>query len=66
MKIIIVKTMNQSPEEEVNRRLEELGEGWKIISATTAMALFGERQSEEFEMLAHHLYYVTTVVVERG
>lgn len=69
-KVIIVKSMNMTPEDEVNARLEELGPDWRIVSATTAMQPFGETdlnspQTGKFYGVALHMYFVTTVIVER-
>ncbi len=70
--VIIVKSMNKTPEVEVNDRLEKLGPGWRIISATTAMCPFGEMDTEssdgfgKFLGVAKHMYYTTTVVVEKA
>jgi hypothetical protein len=57
-KIIIVDSRNTPPEEEVEERLEELGDGWRVVSAITSLYPFGEMDDGP-----RHIYYVTTVVV---
>ncbi len=59
-KIIVVGGKNIVPEEEVNERVAELGGEWKIVSATTALAPYGNMDGA-----AMHVYYVTTVLLER-
>ena len=58
-KIIIEKSMNVPPC--VDEQLEQMGDGWKIISATTALAPYGNFGDGS----ALHVYYVTTVVLEK-
>ena len=72
-KIIIVSSMNLTPEDELNERLEKLGDGWKIVGQPqTTIALQGEMDTAPtaggsglFYGVAHHVYMVTTVVVEK-
>jgi|GEM_PF-4220926 len=65
-KIIIVRSMNTPPEEEVNERVEELEkDGYKVVSATTTIAPFGEMASGAFHKVALHVYFVTTVVLTK-
>ncbi len=65
-KILIVASMNVTPEEELAERLAPLArDGFRVVSASTSMAPFGERNSESFEKIARHMYYVTTVVLEK-
>lgn len=68
-KVIIVSSHNFTPEEELEKRLEELGEGWRVVSATTSLATHGtmdyRTESARMDGIARHTYYVTTVIVER-
>ena len=65
-KIIIVKSMNSTPEEELNERLEPLiCDGYKVVLATTAMSPFGEMGSRGHGTVALHMYFVTTVVLTK-
>ncbi len=67
-KVIIVSSINFTPEEELERRLQELGDGWRITSATTSIALHGTMDYKTESCwrpgAARHAYYVTTVIVE--
>lgn len=70
-KILIVKTMNVTPEQELEKRLRSpLRRGYKIVSAQTSIALHGniERYDAPGTLLfdvAKHVYYVTTVMLEK-
>lgn len=67
-RIIIVNSRNLTPEDEVNARIEELGEGWRIVAANTSLALQGTMDTnipEKAFGVANHVYYVTTVVLEK-
>lgn len=68
-KVIIVQGMNIPPEDDVNQRLEELGSGWRVVSATTAMCPFGQmdinQPGQNYRGVCRHMYYTVTVVVER-
>ena len=61
-KIIIEKNTNVSTEEQINKRLQELGPGWKIKSAKTEANIIGVIT---LNPLVFHVLYVTTVVVEK-
>lgn len=66
-RIIIRKTMNETPEEEIAEAIAPLiTEGFKVVSATTALALYGTMVPglSQFEQ-ALHVYYVTTVVLKK-
>jgi hypothetical protein len=69
--VIIATGKNGAPEHEINEKLQELGPEWKIVSATTALAPFGalsQGMADQFNVpvsSAAHVYYVTTVVVEK-
>jgi len=69
-KVIIVRSLNFTPEDELENRLQELGEGWRVVSASTSLALHGtmDHRTETSWMyrIARHAYYVTTVIVERA
>ena len=70
---ITEKSMNITPEEVINERLEELGDEWKVLSAVTDLVTHGNIESTygcggdhgNFSNIANHVYYVTTVIVER-
>lgn len=65
-KIVIVRSMNLSPEDEVNERIEPLiAEGFRVVSASTALAPFGEWTRPDYGKCAQHVYYVTTVLLEK-
>jgi len=68
-KVIIVSSLNFTPEEELEKRLEELGDSWRITSATTSLALQGtmdhRTETSWMDGIARHAYYVTTVIVEQ-
>lgn len=65
-KVIIVRSMNSTPEEEVSERLAPLlKDGYKVITASTAMSPFGEMGSADFDRVALHVYFVTTVVLRK-
>ncbi len=71
-KVLIVKSMNITPEVELTRRLAPLlKRGYRVVSASTSIALHGN--IERFDLpgtllfnVAHHAYYVTTVVLEKA
>ena len=65
-KVIVVKSQNLTPEEEVNQRLAELGEGWRIVfSPITTMVTHGTYKDIQYIGAALHIYYTTTLVVEK-
>ena len=68
-KVIIVGSLNFTPEEELEKRLQDLGDGWHVTSATTSIALHGtmDYKTESCWMpgVARHAYYVTTAIVEQ-
>ena len=63
--IIIVKSVNLTPESEVNERIEELGDGWEIVSASTALAPHGQHPDQFQASSAAHVYYITTIVLKK-
>lgn len=76
-KVIIVESVNLTPQDKVNEELAELKGDWKIVSATTNLAPLGTFTDAELgffhrrgDMIppgrAKHVYYVTTVVVEQA
>jgi len=69
-KVIIVSSVNLTPEDELEKRLQELGRGWRVVSATTSLALHGtmdyRTETSWMNGIARHAYYVTTVIVERA
>ena len=65
LKTIIVKTMNFTPEDELNERLKELGPGWKVVSSSCSSAPWGEMR-EGFQLpCAMHTYHTAMVIVEK-
>lgn len=68
-RIIIVCSLNLTPEDELEKRFQELGEGWRVVSATTSLALQGSMnyrtETSWMDGIARHVYYVTTAIVER-
>jgi len=66
MKILVVSSMNVTPEDELAERLESLiKDGFRVVSASTSIAPIGEMDTESFQKIARHVYYATTVVLER-
>jgi len=72
-KVIIVTSRNISPEEEVNERIERLGEGWRVVSAVTQLCTHGTFEEAcsgpGFKVSMGdpmHVLYVTTLVVEKS
>ena len=67
---MIVKSLNETPEAEINERLENEFSDYRIVSATTAMAPVGEMNIDfpdmKFDGVARHMYYATTVVLEKN
>lgn len=70
-KVIVVQSTNILPNVELDQKLGSLQEeGFRITSATTTMTLLG-KTDEGCEMLnippggALHIYYATTVVLEK-
>ena len=75
MKIIIEKAMNDVSEIEdaINARLEKLGAGWRIVSASTAAEVASTWKTDGkmaggnmvLEGAPKQIVFVTTVIVER-
>lgn len=73
-RIIIRESQNLTPEDEINEAIASLiAEGFRVVSATTALTPHGawvngvRIGSEEVAPgSAQHIYYVTTVVLEKG
>ncbi len=53
-KILMASRISQLPEEEINKKFQELGPDWKIVFSTTHASVFGG-----------NILYVTTVVVNK-
>ncbi len=69
-KIVIEYSMNQTPEDQLAKRLTPLlAKGYQIISATTSLVTHGTHDYEApgvlFYGVAKHVYYVTTVVLRK-
>lgn len=65
LKTIIVKTMNATPEPELNEELEKLGPGWKVVSSSYAIAPWGEMREALQMPCAMHVYHTAMVIVEK-
>ena len=64
--IIIIRTMNLTPEYQIRERLKELeeqGVKFKIVSATTSICTHGNMEWKGVTV-AEHVYFVTTVVLD--
>jgi len=69
-KVIIARSLNFTPEQELEERIAPLlNDGYRVVSASTALHPVGEMDINEhgskFIGVARHMYYVTTVVLER-
>lgn len=65
-KILIARQLNYLPTEDINQQITDLGEGWKVSSATTETTVFGIGGHEQNELCPiHHCWYVITVVMEK-
>lgn len=70
-RVIVQAQVNAPPEEKVNEAIKDLGDGWRVMSATTALAVFGIQPGTEGYLPnaigpIHHCTYVTTVVMQKG
>lgn len=66
IKIIICKSMNVTPEDQVNESVNELGQGWRVVSASTVIIPWGRREdvASNFPIRPEHVFYATTIVCE--
>lgn len=65
-KVIMVKGQNVPPEEEVQERIDALGEGWELVTIQTDQMAWGEMSPGEYEFVRPmHVYYITTVIMKR-
>ena len=70
-KVIIEQSRNELPEEKIRKRIKKLGSGWRVVSAETTLAPHGSMDTdpsmgmENLRGVAQHVYYVTTVIVEK-
>jgi hypothetical protein len=71
-RVIIERRINIPPDEEVNKRLEELGNDWEVVSAHTISEVFGiipgtdsSQHGGSTGAPLHHCIYTTTVVVKQ-
>lgn len=62
LQVIVEESMNSTPADSVNARLAKLGDGWKVVSASTALYPVGSHNTFGIEQPLH-VCYVTTVVV---
>ncbi len=69
-KVIVVTSYNSRLQDDVDRELAKYGDKWKVISATTAIALFDPldpsraMDRHQFPGSAGQIYYATTVIIE--
>mgnify|MGYP001600128128 FL=1 len=54
-KILIASEVSQLPEEQINRKFQDLGEGWRIVFSNTNASMVNHK----------FIIYVTTVVAEK-
>jgi hypothetical protein len=69
-KVIVVTSMNTTPEDAIANRLAEAGDGWHITSATTTMTAVGTMNIDEpgkvlLGVAVHIYYYATTIIMEK-
>ncbi|MFA5652390.1 MAG: hypothetical protein WC933_03420 [Candidatus Paceibacterota bacterium] len=70
-KVIVVSSRNLTPEEEIEKKLAKYGDDWFIVSAKTSLALstmFWEQDVYHHGIASgqhKHVYYVTTVIIEK-
>ena len=68
-RVIVQMALNVPPQEEVNAEIQKLGDGWHIVSASTALQIFAiseDKKIPELPMVPmHHCSYVTTVVMQK-
>ena len=64
-KILIFRRQNMPADEEMNEAILDANkEGWRVISAETAVTPFGQRKDRDFEYMPLHIFYVTTVLLQ--
>ena len=64
-RVLVVRSTNESPEAEINERLEEEFKDWRVVSATTVMVPWGEQETMLHVHTAMHMFMVTTVILEK-
>jgi hypothetical protein len=65
-KVLIIKSMNTTPEEEIAEQIAPLvEEGYRVTSAQTTIYPFGEMDTGGFQRVARHVYYVATIVLDK-
>ena len=62
--VIVQSGVNIPPQDEVNKEIAKLGDGWRVVSAMTALEVFGIVKETAMPPI-HHVVYVTTVVMRR-
>lgn len=72
IRVIVEKAINNPAEAaaRINEQLAELGASWHVVSATTSLVPHGEMSGNipgggNWDRIARHIYFVTTVVVEK-
>ena len=71
-KILTAYGTNIPPEDEINKKICDLGEGWETVSASTSVSVFGHNpnlqiradETSDRTIPAYHAAYVITVVVK--
>lgn len=64
---LIIETIDETPEEKLFLRLEDLAEdGWKLVSArTVVIETEAKRWKQDLGIWERPLHYITTAVIER-
>lgn len=63
-RVIIRHELNLPPQDEIDNAIKELGNGWRIVSANTAITVFkGAR--EGFAQEVNLSLFVTTVALQK-
>ena len=65
-KVIIVRALNNTPQDEVDKALEEIGDGWDVASAITTSEVFAIDLNSGQSPPFHHIWFTTTIVLKRG
>lgn len=65
-RLIVKQRTNSPPVGEVNRAVQDLGKGWYIAHAETAMAVFGVKPSTDPDLTTpiHNVVFAITVIAQ--
>jgi len=64
--VIVRKSTDNPPEQEVNEAIKKLGRGWSVCSAVTTMLLLpGPIRKAPIMVDRDNILYVTTVVAQK-